>query len=265
MPWNFGAATDIGGRSEQQDRIAILHSRNGRRHLLVVADGMGGLQNGAKAAQILIDVATVRFSRHNDDSPYSLLHGICLTAHDAINELQSTAEQRPAPGTTALLLYIDKWTACWAHVGDSRLYHFRKGELVTQTIDHSLMQLMIEKGVVEAGSAAAAEMQNQLYMRLGGERTPEPDFNTSEVEAGDLFVLCSDGLWQAVQPSEMIAAFEHPLPDGNGPHFLAELARQRSGDGCDNISLVVSQWNITAATGFWQRFANVFRKRCFFL
>lgn len=259
MPWKFGAATDIGGRSEQQDRLALLHSRNGRRHLMVVADGMGGLKNGAQAAQILVDVATDCFARHTGETPYALLHGICQTAHDAINDLQRDAE--PAPGTTALLLYIDKQTASWAHVGDSRLYHFRKGSLLQHTNDHSLLQLMIEKGLVEAGSAAAAAMQNQLYMRLGGEQTPEPDFNTTEVEDGDLFLLCSDGFWQTVQPGEMVAAIGQYLSDKNGPQYLVGLARQRSGDGCDNITLAVSQWSDSAETGRWQRYVHALHKR----
>jgi serine/threonine protein phosphatase PrpC len=117
MSWKFGAATDIGGRSEQQDRLVILHSRNKKQHLLVVADGMGGMKDGAKAAQILVDVATDHFTRHKVDRPYSFLEDICRTAHHAINNLQS-ATQGLAPGTTALLLYIDRQTAYWAHVGD---------------------------------------------------------------------------------------------------------------------------------------------------
>lgn len=258
MPWKFGAATDIGGRSEQQDRLAILHSQDGLRHLIVVADGMGGLQNGAQAAQTLVDVAADRFSQYHGDAPHAFLQGICQAAHDAINHRYSTAA--PVPGTTALLLYLDKQKAFWAHVGDSRLYHFRKGRLLTHTTDHSLLQLMLDKGLVEAGSADAAAMQNQLYRRLGGEQMPEPDFNASEVKNGDLFLLCSDGFWQAVQPNEMVAALKQYSPDRDGPQYLVNLALQRSGGGCDNISLAVSQWSGSAAPGCWQCFANVLRK-----
>ncbi|MGZ8213721.1 MAG: PP2C family protein-serine/threonine phosphatase [Methylosarcina sp.] len=263
MSWKFGAATDIGGRSEQQDRLVILHSRNKKQHLLVVADGMGGMKDGAKAAQILVDVATDHFTRHKVDKPYAFLEEICRTTHHTINNLQN-ATQGLAPGTTALLLYIDKQTAYWAHVGDSRLYHFRKGSLVMHTNDHSMMQLMIEKGLVQAGSLDATAMQNQLYMRLGGDRMPEPDFNTTIVEDGDLFLLCSDGFWQAVQPNEMVAAIEQSLTDQEGPKYLVKLARQRGGDGCDNISLAVSQWNDSAGTGWGQRLANFLLKRCFY-
>ena len=258
MPWKFGTASDIGGRSEQQDRLAVFHSRNGRRHLAVVADGMGGLQNGAQAAQILLDVASHHFAVYKRGDPYDLLDGICQTAHAAINELQT--DDGSAPGTTAVLLFIDKQTAYWAHVGDSRLYHFRSGSLLNYTNDHSLLRLMLDRGVVEAGSAAAAEMQNRLYMHLGGETPPEPDFNASEVVDGDLFILCSDGFWQALRPSEIIASLIESPPDQDATQHLVDLARRRSSEGCDNISLVVSQWRRDQATGGWQRIIKMMRR-----
>lgn len=258
MPWKFGAATDIGSRSEQQDRLAIVHSPDAMRHLIVVADGMGGLKNGAQAAQTLVDVATHRFHQHHGDAPQAFLQDICQAAHDAINALHGAAAS--APGTTALLLYLDQQTAFWAHIGDSRLYLFRKGRLLQQTKDHSLLQLMLEKGLVERGSADAAAMQNQLYKRLGGEQAPEPEFNTGKVEDGDVFLLCSDGFWQAVQPNEAIAALkQHPL-DQDGADYLVNLARQRGGDCCDNISLAILQWSGAPASGCWRRFLNIFRK-----
>jgi serine/threonine protein phosphatase PrpC len=260
MTWKFGAATDIGGRSEQQDRLAILHSRNGRRHLVVVADGMGGLQNGAQAAQILIDVASEHFAQYKNGYPYDFLDHICQTAHKTINDLP--VDGGSAPGTTALLLFIDMQTAYWAHIGDSRLYHFRNGSFLKHTNDHSLLQLMVDKGLTEKDNAPA-EMRNQLYMRLGGEATPEPDFNESVVEDGDLFLLCSDGFWQAVQPGEMITALEQYPPEQDGPQYLIDLARQRSGDCCDNISLAVLQWDGAKGPGRWQRFTDRLRKRFF--
>lgn len=257
MPWKFGAATDIGGRSEQQDRLAILHSPDNQRHLIVVADGMGGLQEGALAAQTLIDIAAQRFAEHHGNSAFDFLHNICLASHHAISDLAIDAES--APGTTALLLYLNKQTASWMHVGDSRLYHFRKDQLLSRTNDHSLLQIMLGKGQVEAGSAEAIAMQNKLYMRLGSKTIPEPDFNTSSVEDGDLFVLCSDGLWQVLQSDEIIEMLDqHPL-DQDGPQYLADLARQRGGTNCDNISLALVQWDGCASSGYLQRFAKGLR------
>jgi serine/threonine protein phosphatase PrpC len=130
------------------------------------------------------------------------------------------------------------------------------------THDHSLLQLMIDKGLAEA-DCALGEMRNRLYMRLGGETPPEPDFNETEAQDGDMFLLCSDGFWQAMLPNEMIAALAHVPPGQDGPQCLVDLARQRGGNGCDNISLSVVQW-IGAAEkkpcyGFMDRFRRGFR------
>lgn len=247
MAWRFGAASVIGGRSEQQDRVALLHAADQRRHLLMVADGMGGLPDGALAAQTLIDVASQRFADRAGDSAFDLLQEICLQTHRALRQL---SPDPPAPGTTAVLLYLEQNTASWMHVGDSRLYHFRQGRLLNSTHDHSILRMMIDGGLVTAGSAEAAAVQNSLYMRLGSETEPEPDFNSSPLEHGDLLLLCSDGLWQAVAAEEMPVILAQQGLDQDGPQQLVELARQRSGAGCDNISVVVAQWQ---AGSLWQR------------
>jgi serine/threonine protein phosphatase PrpC len=260
MSWKFGAAINIGGRNEQQDRLTVLSAQGGRRHLIAVADGMGGLRNGAQAAQIVVDVAAHNFTAHACIAdPQTFLHGICQAAHDRINKLHKDAG--PAPGTTVLLLYIDNRYAYWTHVGDSRLYHFRGGRLLAQTNDHSFLRLMSAKGSLDPGGVSVKAMQSQLYMRLGGEHTPRPDFAWAEVRDGDLFVLCSDGFWQAVPPNQIVAALgEHPL-HSDGPQFLVDLARKRSGEKCDNISLALGQWTDESGNGLIKRFVNAFRKR----
>jgi serine/threonine protein phosphatase PrpC len=251
MPWRFGSAVDIGGRNEQQDRVAVLHADDRQRHLIVLADGMGGLRDGALAAQTLVDAASHRFSEPLGDSAFNFLHDICLTAHAALRQL--SGDVSPAPGTTMVTLYLDERTASWMHVGDSRLYHFRKGRLLTCTNDHSMLRMMLTEGLIEAGSGEAAAAQNRLYMRLGSEAEPEPDFNSSKLEDGDLFLLCSDGFWQVVEPEEVLKVLaQHPL-DQDGSQYLVNLARQRGGQTCDNISLIVAQWHTPSC---WQRLSK---------
>lgn len=109
------------------------------------------------------------------------------------------------------------------------------------------------KGLVEEGSSAAQSMQNQLYMRLGGELLPEPDFNSADVQDGDVFLLCSDGFWQAVPTDEMLITFEQCPSEQDSAKYLVDLAWQRSGNRCDNISLVVAQWQDSTAQKYWQR------------
>ena len=238
MPWKFGHAINIGKRSEQQDRIGVFHTRNCKRHLMVVADGMGGLEQGAQAAQIVIDIAKEKFTKRRISNPELFLESICHQAHKSINALESDASS--APGTTCVILYIEKSEAYWAHIGDSRLYHFRQGQLINQTLDHSATQLMIAKGLIEKNGNTVNSLQNQLYKRLGGDKDPEPDFNSSTLENGDIFLLCSDGFWQSIAHKQILNILkDYPVEDA--PERLVNLALQKGGPNCDNISVLLGQ------------------------
>ena len=239
MPWKFGHAINIGKRSEQQDRIGVFHARNCKRHLMVVADGMGGLEQGAQAAKIVIDTAKEKFTKRRISNPELFLESICHQAHKSINALESDASS--APGTTCVILYIEKSEAYWAHIGDSRLYHFRQGQLINQTLDHSATQLMIAQGLVEKNGNAVNSLQNQLYKRLGGDKDPEPDFNSSTLENGDIFLLCSDGFWQSIEHEQILSILKDYPVDQDGPERLVNLALQNGGPNCDNISVMLGQ------------------------
>lgn len=239
MPWKFGQALNIGKRNEQQDRVGIFHNGN-NKHLLVVADGMGGIPDGDKAAQIVVDTAETNFKQNKANDPESLLEEICLQSHEKINRLKKNGDV--TPGTTCVLLYISGRQAYWAHVGDSRLYHFRQDRLINQTLDHSLLQIMTDQGLIEENSREANVIQNKLVKRLGGLKEPEPDLHASTLEKGDLFLLCSDGFWQSVKTDSVPEILrQHPL-DQDGPERLVDIALRNGGQNCDNISVNLAQW-----------------------
>jgi serine/threonine protein phosphatase PrpC len=241
MPWQVSMAADIGGRSEQQDCMEMLSSEGGETHLVVVADGMGGHRDGALAARTVVETARQHFNTAQTADPRGFLQGLCLASHRAIGDLG--ADEQRSPGSTCVLLLLNGPEAYWAHVGDSRLYHFRNGKLVGHTQDHSVAQLLVAQGRIQDSGAATKALQNQLYMRLGGNDTPEPDFGASEVEADDIFMLCSDGFWSCVKPEEVVKSLQS-LPvekDGAGP--LVGIAKERGGESGDNISLALLRWD----------------------
>jgi serine/threonine protein phosphatase PrpC len=241
MPWQFSLASDIGGRSEQQDCLEMLSLNSGDTHLVVVADGMGGHRNGALAARTVIETARRCFNTGAISDPRTFLEELCLESHRGISKLGS--DEPRSPGSTCVVLYLNGPEAYWAHVGDSRLYHFRNGRLLNRTQDHSVAQLMVSQGRLTETDAATSALQNQLYMRLGGNEPPEPDFGASEVEAGDIFMLCSDGFWSHVEPPEVITSLEEYPIDNEGAGHLVDMARARGGSTGDNISLVLVRWN----------------------
>jgi serine/threonine protein phosphatase PrpC len=254
MGWEIGKALDIGGRAEQQDRVGILSRADGTVHLLVVADGMGGHAAGAEAAQTVIDVVRDRFSCDGLDDPQSSLGTMCRDAHTAIKA--RGASQGPTPGSTCALLYLTGPEAYWAHVGDSRLYHLRAGAVRAQTLDHSAAQLMAAQG-----ATAGAALQNQLFMRLGGDSPPEPDFGASDVDDGDIFLLCSDGFWQWIAPEEVWRELETRSVK-EAAHRLVALAEERGGRTGDNISLAVARWRSpTPGRGLRDRLRSILGRR----
>jgi serine/threonine protein phosphatase PrpC len=238
MTWQFGTASDIGGRAEQQDRVDVIASPDGERYLLVVADGMGGYEGGALAAQAVVDSAKCFFETESVEDPLAALRELCAEAHQAIVEVD--AEGAQAPGSTCVLLHLSADEAHWAHVGDSRLYHFRNGKLLTRTLDHSMVQLLVSRGEMAEADMADSPLQNQLYMRLGGKQLPSPELGAAEVQQGDLFMLCSDGFWEWVDPEEVRAAAANNNLEAAGER-LVRLARERGGEGGDNITVAMAQ------------------------
>jgi serine/threonine protein phosphatase PrpC len=259
MSWQFSLASDIGGRTEQQDCLDWLNLNGSDSHLLIVADGMGGHQDGALAARTVIETARQRLGEDKPADPRAFLKSLCLESHRAINELGGDEER--SPGSTCILLYVDGPEAYWAHVGDSRLYHFRNGELLNRTQDHSVAQLMVEQGRLKEADIAGNALQNQLYMRLGGDKVPQPEFGASEIEADDIFMLCSDGFWAYITPEEAVSILRDLAPGDDGAAHLVALARERGGSSGDNISLALSRWtpgNSGGARGMLSRLRSYF-------
>ena len=238
MTWKFGIATDIGGRAEQQDRVDVIRAADGKRSLLVVADGMGGHHGGALAAQAVIDTANNFFDSNSSD-PLAALEQLCQQVHQSVISVEREGKQ--SPGSTVVMLYLDGDEACWAHIGDSRLYHFRNDKVLSRTLDHSMVQLLVTQGEMSEEEMATSPLQNQLYMRLGSEQPPEPELNAGQVQQGDLFLLCSDGFWEYVSPDEVSEALaNNELDDATSQ--LVSLARERGGEGGDNISVAIAQF-----------------------
>jgi serine/threonine protein phosphatase PrpC len=254
LGWRFGIASDIGGREEQQDRADIFAAKSGEAYLVVLADGMGGHHGGALAAQAVLDAARQQFESAGIDEPMAALEQYCLHAHQAVSAIGEEEEQ--SPGSTCVLLYLSADEAYWAHVGDSRLYHFRNGKLLNHTVDHSLVQLLVSQGDMTENEMADSPLQNQLYMRLGAEETPKPTLGAADVQAGDAFMLCSDGFWESVDEQEVSAIlFDDDLEQG--VEKLVKLARQRGGDGGDNITMVIAQMGKAQRQNGW--FSKLFK------
>lgn len=236
LPWLWGGASRVGGRAEQQDRWGVFISPKRDGLLAVVADGLGGHQDGALGAQAVIDAAEMFFQErlvHFYKQPREALTLLCEQVQIAV-----LTKSRQAHSTVvALWLYQD--FAHWMHVGDSRLYHMRKGRRLLRTRDHSAAQMLLELGEISESEVATHSAQSCLYRSLGSEESPKPDIGNERVQWDDMFVLCSDGIWEQVHEETLwkMAAATNQL--SRAAVNLAEIATSRGGPEADNATLVI--------------------------
>ena len=232
MAWEFAHGSDIGGRPEQQDSYSILDHMGS--YLLVLADGMGGREQGAAASDAVVETAHTRFYSPHRVHPEQFLKRLCMEAHRRIRKLGQNHDR--LSGSTVVFLYLQDREAYWAHVGDSRLYHFQNDRLLYHTTDHSLVELQQQESTF--GNTAET---NQLYMCLGGSNAVEPEINAAGLGKDDMFLLCSDGFWNEISPDEMLQQLKLPGTLQYHADMLIRTAAERGGSNADNISLLIAR------------------------
>ena len=232
-----------GARKSNQDRIAYCYSRDAL--LMLVADGMGGYLHGEMAAQIAVQFITEAFRREAKPGlpdPRSFLRQAISGAHRAIIQNADDNGLAEAPRTTCVACVVQDNAACWAHAGDSRLYHIRDGMILAQTKDHSLVQQLIDRRRIREEAVAAHPERNRIFNCLGSARPPRVDLSeATRLNAGDTLILCSDGLWNSLSARIISSAV---LKNGimqAVPELLDE-AERRAGRECDNLSAIAVTW-----------------------
>jgi len=220
--------------------------------LLVLADGMGGYNAGEVASGIAVKtiVNLVRESVEREDlrvnDPGTGMSRSSIILRDAIHRankiIYQTARTQPqceGMGTTVVsALFFDNRMAV-AHVGDSRLYRLRESKLDQVTLDHSLLQELVDRGFYSAEEAQRATNKNYVTRALGVEPNVEVEVQDVPVQKGDFYVLCSDGLSDMVEDDDIhltISTF------GANLEMVAKQLIQLSNDngGRDNISVVMA-------------------------
>ena len=232
-----------GARRSNQDRIAYCYSKVAL--LMLVADGMGGHLHGETAARIAVQFVTEAFRRKAKpalpDPPLFLRQAI-TGAHHAIVEHAAAGGLAEAPRTTCVACVVQDGAACWAHAGDSRLYHIRDGRILTQTKDHSRVQQLIDQGRIREEAFGAHPERNRIFSCLGSAGPPQVDLSgTVQLHAGDALILCSDGLWSPLSSKIISSAVEKSGIMQAAPELLDE-AERRAGRACDNLSVVALTW-----------------------
>ena len=248
MNYNIIQESRIGGREINQDRAAWLAT--GDAVLMVVADGMGGHLQGEVAAQLAVDTVCQRFGREARPrlaDPARFLDDALRHAHESIVRHAAACRIAPhaAPRTTCIACIVQDGQASWAHAGDSRLYLVHdRGEThqrVLHTRDHSVVQRMVDDGMIGPEEAARHPLRNRVFSCLGGATEPRIDLSDPvSLQHGDLIALCTDGAWSPLGDALATELARSPLTS-TVPNLL-DAAERAAGPGADNLTLIAMRW-----------------------
>jgi serine/threonine protein phosphatase PrpC len=239
-----------GPRQYNQDRLAYSYSKDAL--LLVVADGMGGHRHGEMAAQLAVTTMTDAFQRlavPTLSSPAKFLIDHIQQIHDMIDQLTQERELVEAPRTTIVAAVVQRGVLYCAHVGDSRLYHFRDGHLLFRTEDHSIVQSLYSKGIINKDDMSTHPYRHKVYSCLGGDVPPKIDLSDRhELVEGDTILLCTDGVWGAVTDEQVKRILNSPSIT-DGVTTLLDVAENTSQEQGDNMSAIGLQWGDKQSNG----------------
>lgn len=267
----FAAHTDPGMvRSNNEDAVFV----NPALGLAILADGMGG----GNAGEVASGMATTLLGSDlkqalaggspgpaartttGESRAFGMLRERIAAANDSIFRAAEHQPQYSGMGTTLVVaLFYDNRVAV-AHIGDSRLYRLRAGSLAQLTRDHSFLQLQIDAGMMTAEEARHSKQKNLVTRALGIEPEVEPEIHEHQVQPGDLYILCSDGLHDMVDEAAMVLALRSPGVE------LVSRARQlvqmaNDNGGRDNVSVILVDvvGDFGRPKGWWRRLLAWFR------
>jgi PPM family protein phosphatase len=256
--------SDVGRvRTNNEDSFRIVEALN----LFILSDGMGGEAHGEVASAMAVDVINRHCESDKEDSGATVLDeapsnissrtrrlksAVAQANFQIFQAAQKNPEQR-GMGATITALWLKDTLLSIAHVGDSRAYLLRNGNLQQLTNDHSLVAEQVRRGLITPQQAEESEMQSVLLRALGAH--PEVEIDTDEVEIipRDVLLLCSDGLTRMVTEPEIAGALQAEMVPSAAAERLIALANENG--GIDNVTVIVVRFEDDANKGWfsWMR------------
>ncbi len=249
MRFSVYQESHVGGRRNNQDRMGYSFTRDAL--LLLLADGMGGHIQGEMAATIAMQTIGSLFQRHATPyvkKPERFLEDSFFAAHREILRYRATHNLPETPRTTIVACLIQHNIAFWAHCGDSRLYWMRNGQILARTRDHSRIETLIAQGKANASERDTHPDRNKLFNCLGAPNPPIVEVSRrASLQAGDLMLLCSDGLW-GVLPDHVLAQKLHTNTIVRAVPELVASATAIGGKTGDNVTALAMMWETSDTT-----------------
>jgi len=219
------------GRQRRANEDSVL----ARSPLFVVADGMGGAQAGEVASKIAVEA--FQHGLPDGSEPERELADLAQQANSRIHELSHENAEQAGMGTTLTAVYVGESDIAIAHVGDSRAYCMRDGELLKLTDDHSLVDELMRQGRLTPEEAVQHPQRSVITRALGPEGTVEVDTRSFRARAGDVYLVCSDGLTTMLSEEEIAGVLASKATLREAGEAL--IAAANAAGGRDNITVVL--------------------------
>jgi serine/threonine protein phosphatase PrpC len=243
--------TDVGRvRADNEDSFRILDPL----HLFVLSDGMGGQAHGEVASSMAVETI-VNYCQDAKDDPNATLDKLpsqqwaekttrlesaVQLANSKIFQAAQKNPEQYGMGATLTAAWFDNGRLSIAHVGDSRAYLLRGGNLQQLTNDHSLVAEQVRRGIITPQQAESSEIQSVLLRALGAHAEVEVDIDEVGIYPRDVLLLCSDGLTRMVTEPEIAGSLQAETDPHAAARKLIELANERG--GIDNITVIVARF-----------------------
>ena len=236
--YKFGFKSDVGRvRDNNQDSYFVMPEES----FFLVADGVGGNAGGELASRTaMTDIAA--FVRENpipeDAAPGLIKEYFCGLALMVNEHIYTLAEEKSINGmaTTLVMLYISGDRAHVLNVGDSRVYHFRKGQMRQITEDHTFVNALVKKGIITRAEAKSHPDRNMITKAIGADTSVEPDFYSFAIEEDDVILMCTDGLYNELSVEKI---HEMVMAEDDMRSLCSDLVDSANNHGGgDNITVV---------------------------
>ena len=245
MEIEYAKVSALGDRTDNQDRAAVVVADDAA--MMLVFDGMGGHSDGARAAEVGLRVVQDIFvgSELPIFDPQGFLYMALARAHEEVVALGADVDLDFRPRATCAVCLIQDGGSYWAHIGDSRIYHMRAGEVVSRSRDHSHVEVLIQEGAISEEEALDHPMRDFVECCIGGD-APVPGMTITGRKAfrkGDVLLACTDGLWTGSSDEQlavMATRDDEPLAENLKAISLRALAV--NAPYSDNTTGTVVRW-----------------------
>ncbi len=245
MKIEYAKVSALGDRQDNQDRAAVVVAEDAA--IMLVFDGMGGHENGAQAAEIGLKIVQDLFMAADLPlfDPQGFLYMAMARAHDEVVKIGADLAVDFRPRATCAVCLIQENGSWWGHIGDSRIYHLRQGNMISRSRDHSHVEVLIQEGAITEEEALDHPMRNFVECCIGGD-SPVPDMSITrrmQLQPGDVLLACTDGLWSGIPDQEMAEMATRSISNlADNLKALSVKALTMNAPYSDNTTGTALQW-----------------------